>query len=153
VAEENFRPATGTIEVFEPPLGPGIRLDSGVTRGSAVSHHFDPMLAKLIVWAPSRRAAIDRMKRALNDFAVLGVRNNIEFLHRTISAGDFTEGKLDTGFLERHPELFLVPDNLPVEALLVASAVGVATGTSSGNRQGSSPAFTDVWNSGAWRNS
>jgi acetyl/propionyl-CoA carboxylase alpha subunit len=154
VAEENFRPATGTIEVFEPPLGPGIRLDSGVTLGSAVSHHFDPMLAKLIVWAPSRRAAIDRMKRALSDFAVLGVRNNIEFLHRVVSADEFAEAKLDTGFLERHPELFLVPDHLPAEALLVASAVGAAAGTSSGSRQGSSPpALTDVWNSGAWRNS
>src|SRR5215470_9512298 len=84
VPEEQFRPDTGTIEVYEPPSGPGIRLDSGVQAGSVVSYHFDPLLAKLIVWAPSRTAAIDRMKRALHDFALLGVRNNIEFLHRII---------------------------------------------------------------------
>src|SRR5262245_42401685 len=86
VPEEQFRPDTGTIDVYESPSGPGIRLDSGVQAGSVVSYHFDPLLAKLIVWAPSRTAAIDRMKRALHDFALLGVRNNIEFLHRIISS-------------------------------------------------------------------
>ena len=58
VPEENFRPSTGTIEIFEPPMGPGIRLDTGVGAGSTVTHHFDPMLAKLIVWASSRASAI-----------------------------------------------------------------------------------------------
>jgi acetyl-CoA carboxylase biotin carboxylase subunit len=150
VAEENFRPSTGTIEVMEPPAGPGIRLDSGVTRGSVVSYHFDPMLAKLIVCAPSRGAAIDRMKRALDDFVLLGVRNNIEFLRRIISTEDFAAGKLDTGFLDRHRELLVAPNDVPVEALLVASAVTAVDqrplGPASGNP-------TDVWNSGAWRNS
>src|SRR3989442_13662215 len=102
VPEDNFRPSTGAIAVFEPPSGPGIRLDSGVSRGSVVSYHFDPMLAKLIVWAPSRRAAIDRMKRALDDFVLLGVRNNIEFLRRVISTEDFEAGKYETSFLNRH---------------------------------------------------
>src|ERR671935_42239 len=106
VPEEDFRPSTGTIEIYEPPSGPGIRLDSGVTRGSSVSYHFDPMLAKLIVWAPSRPAAIERMKRALDDFVLLGVRTNMEFLRRVISTDDFASGKLDTGFLDRHRELF-----------------------------------------------
>jgi acetyl-CoA carboxylase biotin carboxylase subunit len=146
VAEENFRPATGTIEVFEPPIGPGIRLDSGVGRGSEVSYHFDPMLAKLIVWAPTRRAAIDRMKRALDEFVLLGVRNNIEFLGRVVSHVDFIDGKLDTGFLDRHKELFITPSDIPFEALLVASAVD-------GRKDPPTEAFTNVWNSGPWRNS
>src|SRR5437016_9253734 len=110
VPEEDFRPSTGTIEVYEPPVGPGIRLDSGVARGSSVSYHFDPMLAKLVVWAPSRAAAIERMQRALDDFVLLGVRTNIEFLHRIISTDDFASGKFDTGFLDRHRELFVVPE-------------------------------------------
>ena len=146
VAEENFRPDTGTIQVFEPPSGPGIRLDSGVARGSVVSHHFDPMLAKLIVWAPSRQAAIDRMRRALEDFVLLGVRNNIEFLHRTISSADFREGRVDTAFLNRHPELFETTSGIPIEALLVASATQARNLPTTKRHAG-------VWNSGAWRNS
>jgi acetyl/propionyl-CoA carboxylase alpha subunit len=150
VPEDNFRPDTGTIEVFEPPSGPGIRLDSGVTRGSVVSYHFDPMLAKLTVWAPSRRAAIGRMKRALDDFVLLGVRNNIEFLRRIISTEDFAGGIIDTTFLDRHTELFSMPADVPIEALLAASVGHVSERGASPSRQ---ETFTDVWNSGRWRNS
>lgn len=146
VAEENFRPDTGAIQVFEPPTGPGIRLDSGVARGSIVSHHFDPMLAKLIVWAPSRQAAINRMKRALEDFVLLGVRNNIEFLHRTISSADFREGRVDTAFLNRHPELFETTSGIPIEALLVASTTQV-------RNLPTTRRHASAWSSGPWRNS
>src|SRR5262249_6858461 len=84
IPEEDFRPSVGKIEIYERPSGPGIRLDSGVARGSRVSYHFDPLLAKLIVCAPTRESAIARMKRALDDFALLGVGTNIEFLRRII---------------------------------------------------------------------
>jgi acetyl-CoA carboxylase biotin carboxylase subunit len=152
VPEEQFRPATGTIEVFEPPAGPGVRLDSGVSRGSAVTYHFDPLLAKLIVWAPSRPAAIDRMKRALDNFVLLGVQNNIEFLRRVIATEDFAAGTLDTGFLDRHPEVFSVPSTLPVDALLVAS-LGALSERPGAHRLSVQKNFTDVWHSGGWRNS
>src|SRR5215510_8155052 len=142
VPEENFRPDTGVIQVFEPPSGPGIRLDTGVGRGSVVSYHFDSLLAKLIVWAPSRRAAIDRMKRALEDFVLLGVRNNIEFLHRAISTADFREGRIDTAFLDRHRELFDAPSDVPIEALLVASATQARNLPTSRHH-------ASAWNSGA----
>jgi acetyl/propionyl-CoA carboxylase alpha subunit len=170
VPEEQFRPDTGTIEVYAPPSGPGIRLDSGVQAGSVVSYHFDPLLAKLIVWAPSRTAAIDRMKRALGDFALLGVRNNIEFLRRIISDGDFAAGKTNTSFLDHHPDLFNVWTTVPHEALLVG-AVGEAQARqraasgydrAGGPRSASAtarslkdrpPLQEGPWNSGAWRNS
>jgi len=148
VAEENFRPDTGVVEIYEPPSGPGVRLDSGVRRGSVVSYHFDPMLAKLIVWAPTREATIERMTRALDDFVLLGVRNNIEFLRKIISTADFGAGKFDTGFLDRHQELFQVEATVPSEALLVASIAGTP---SMGLKTGS-PTFTDVWQSSDWRN-
>ena len=153
VAEDNFRPDTGSIEVFEPPCGPGIRLDSGIGTNSSVSYHFDPLLAKLIVLAPSRRAAIDRMRRALDDFVLLGVRNNIEFLNRIISTRDFSEGNLDTGFLDRHPEVFSSHIDVPTEALLVASTVGAVYDRPGGHSPPLQNNFTDVWNSGGWRNS
>ena len=143
VAEENFRPSTGKIEVYEPPSGPGIRVDSGVRQGFVVTHHFDPLLAKLVVWAPSRNTAIERMKRALDDFVLLGVQTNVEFLRRIISTGDFAAGKLDTGFLDRHREVFQVSGEIPLEAILIASTV----------YDRPQQACVDVWFSGPWRNS
>jgi len=166
IPEENFRPSIGTIEIYEPPSGPGIRLDSGVTRGSRVSYHFDPLLAKLIVCAPTRESAIDRMKRALDDFVLLGVGTNIEFLRRIIATDDFALGRLDTAFLDRHPELFTAPSEVPVEAILAASiplppgegsreARGARTrqGEASSEVAGSGTGFPDAWTSGPWRNS
>ncbi len=146
VPEENFRPSTGTIEIFEPPMGPGIRLDTGVGEGSTVTHHFDPMLAKLIVWASSRASAIGRMKRALGDFVVLGVRHNIDFLNRIVSSDDFAAGRLDTGFLSTHPELSAASLEIPPEVRLIASLK--APGTHEGRQT-----IKDPWTSGAWRNS
>ncbi len=164
IPEENFRPSIGKIEIYEPPSGPGIRLDSGVTRGSLVSYHFDPLLAKLIVWAPTRESAIDRMKRALDDFVLLGIGTNIEFMRRIIATDDFALGKLDTAFLDRHPEVFSPPSDVPVEAILAASlplgegsreARGARTlqGEASSEGAGSGTAFPDAWTSGPWRNS
>ena len=146
VPEENFRPATGIVEILEPPAGPGVRLDTGVAQSSPVTHHFDPLLAKLIVWAPARQASIDRMKRALDDFVLLGVRNNIDFLHRVISSPDFAAGKLDTGFLSAHADLLSAPSEIPPEVFVLASLKQAATPA----RQ---TAFADVWSSGPWRNS
>jgi acetyl/propionyl-CoA carboxylase alpha subunit len=145
VPEEGFRPSIGTIETFEPPAGPGIRLDSGVALSSPVTHHFDPMLGKLVVWAASRAMAIERAQRALSDFVLLGVRNNIDFLRRVISTDDFAAGKLHTGFLATHPEVFAVPQ-MPPEALLIASLKPErGTGAATDNR-------SDAWSSGPWRN-
>src|SRR5262249_60159578 len=102
-------------------MGPGVRLDTGIAEGSAVTHHFDPMLAKLVVWAPSRASAISRMRRALDDFVVLGVRHNIDFLNRIVSSEDFAAGRLDTGFLSAHPDLLAGPTEIPPEGRIIAS--------------------------------
>jgi pyruvate carboxylase len=91
------------------------------------------------------------MKRALGDFALLGVRNNIEFLHRIISADDFAAGRTATSFLDRHPELFNKQKDVPVEAFLVGSVL-----TAEAQRRSSSASLRSnpgPWNSGAWRNS
>ncbi len=158
VPEEDFRPSTGTIELYEPPAGPGVRLDSGVARGSSVGYQFDPMLAKLVVWAPTRQSAIDRMKRALDDFVLLGVHTNIEFLRRILATDDFALGEVDTGFLDRHPGLFNPPQDIPVEAILAASLP--LPSSKDGERadaaaasEDSGAAFSDAWTSGPWRNS
>jgi len=148
VPEEQFRPDTGVAAIYRPPIGPGIRLDSGIQEGSKVGFHYDPMLAKLIVWAGSRDAAIERMKRALSEFVLLGVRNNIEFLHRVISSDEFRTGRFDTQFLDRRPELLNAPDDdVPAAVRLVAALEPLNGAPGGGN------AFRDAWTSGAWRNS
>jgi len=148
VPEEHFRPDTGVVAVYRPPGGPGIRLDSGIQEGSEVGFHYDPMLAKLIVWAGDRDAAIERMKRALSEFVILGVRNNIEFLHRVICSDEFRTGKFDTQFLERRPDLLNASTiDIPPAARIVASLEPLNAGPGTGQT------FSNVWASGGWRNS
>ena len=96
----NFLPSTGEITIFRPPLGPGIRLDSGVEQGSRVSVHYDPMLAKVIVWDLDRDRATARMLRALGEFAIEGVRTTKDFLARVLSSPEWRAGRVHTRTLE-----------------------------------------------------
>ena len=100
-ASNNFLPAIGPLAVFRPPTGPGIRLDTGVREGDMVTPNYDPMLAKLIVWAPSRAEALQRMRRALDDFVVLGTTTNLRFLRELCDHDDVVSGNTDTTMIER----------------------------------------------------
>jgi acetyl/propionyl-CoA carboxylase alpha subunit len=100
-ASNNFLPAIGPLAVFRPPTGPGIRLDTGVREGDMVTPNYDPMLAKLIVWAPSRAEALQRMRRALDDFVVLGTTTNLRFLRELCDHEDVVSGATDTTMIER----------------------------------------------------
>ena len=122
-AAHGFLPATGHIALAVEPLGPGVRVDSGVTSGSDVSVHYDPMLAKLIVHAPTREDACAKMLTALRNYVVLGdVVTNIDFLRDVIAHPAFAAGKTTTAFLDEHfadwsPSQHAPPD----DALLVAA--------------------------------
>ncbi len=96
----SFLPATGPLAMFRPPEGPGIRLDTGVREGDEASIDFDPMLAKLVVHAADRPAAIRRMRRALQDFVLLGATTNIGFLVDVLSKDSFSAGETTTDFIE-----------------------------------------------------
>jgi acetyl/propionyl-CoA carboxylase alpha subunit len=146
VPEEQFRPSVGVIRVFEPPLGPGVRLDSGVRAGAAVPVEFDPMLAKLCVWAENRNAAIERMKQALSRLVILGVRHNVEFLGRIITTEDFRAGRIDTGFIQQRPELFVSSAAEAPIAALLSAALTEEQPPHTGVEKPS------VWQSGRWRN-
>jgi len=146
VPEQQFRPSTGEIVVYEPPTGPGVRVDSGVCAGTKVGIDYDPMLAKLIVWANSRKDAIDRMKTALREFAILGVENNIEFLRRVISSADYATGSIDTHFIERHPDVLRDSSVTVPAVVLLAASLGGPT------LNGASAQLQEVWRSGSWRN-
>ncbi|MCA2972464.1 MAG: acetyl-CoA carboxylase biotin carboxylase subunit [Acidobacteriaceae bacterium] len=95
----NFFPSPGVIERLELPSGPGVRLDSGVYEGWRVPLEYDPLLAKLAVWAPDRPAAIARLERALSETVILGIRNNIHFFRQLLADPAVLSGDLHTTFL------------------------------------------------------
>jgi acetyl/propionyl-CoA carboxylase alpha subunit len=95
-----FLPSTGKLLQYIEPRGPGIRVDSGFTVGDEVTHFYDPLLAKLIVYAEDREAAIGRMQAALKEFIVHGVVTNIDFLQALLSHPDFAYGEVTTRWAE-----------------------------------------------------
>lgn len=123
--DRGFLPSAGRLRRYSPPKeSPHLRVDSGVMAGDEVTTHYDPLLAKLIVWDATREAALGRMRRALAEFEVAGVATNIAFLGRLLDCPDFAGARLDTGLIERNSsQLFPEPAPVPSEALLVA-AVG-----------------------------
>ncbi len=100
--QHGFRPAVGPVLLYREPSGPGVRVDSGIAEGDEVGAHYDPLLAKLIVHAADRDAAIDRARDALREFAVLGVATNGEYLADVLDHPAFRAGQTDTAFLAEH---------------------------------------------------
>lgn len=98
--ENNFLPFPGKITRLVEPSGPGIRLDSGVYEGWNIPFDYDPLLAKLIAWAPDRIAAIARLKRALNEHKVGGIRTNLSLFDDILNDEGFQRGELSTAFLD-----------------------------------------------------
>jgi acetyl-CoA carboxylase biotin carboxylase subunit len=101
---QEFLPQAGALLLYREPGGPGIRVDSGVVEGSEIPVHYDPMIAKLIVYGDTREAARRRAVEALRQYHVLGVRTNIPFLIAVLEHPRFIEGAIDTGFLDREAE-------------------------------------------------
>jgi acetyl-CoA carboxylase biotin carboxylase subunit len=99
--DNEFMPAPGTITHLSEPSGPGIRLDSGVFEGWSVPLEYDPLLAKLAAWGPTRETAIRRLDRALSEYVLTGVRNNIAFFREVLADAEFRGGRLSTSFLDR----------------------------------------------------
>ena len=102
--ENNFLPSPGRIDFLRVPAGPGIRDDGGVTEGDEVSIYYDPMISKLAAWGRTRREAIDRLRRALDEYAVGGIKTTLPFFRQVIRDEEFIEGRLDTGFITRFNE-------------------------------------------------
>ncbi len=100
-----FLPSTGTVTHLEVPSGPGVRWDGGIQTGFEVSLHYDPLLGKLIVHAPTRDAAIARMARALDELVVVGLDTSAPFHRRVMAEEDFRAGRLSIRYLEEHADL------------------------------------------------
>jgi len=102
--ENNFFPSPGTITFLQSPGGPGIRDDSGVRSGSEVSIHYDPMISKLAAWGRTRAEAIDRLRRALDEYRIAGIKTTLPFFRQIVRDEEFIAGHLDTGFISRFNE-------------------------------------------------
>ncbi len=122
-AGKGFLPSTGRLLHLVPPAeGLNVRVDTGVEEGDEITPHYDPMIAKLIVWDEDREAALARMRQALADYRVVGVTTNIDFLSRLVSCPAFAGADLDTGLIERQQD-FLFPDSpeVPRDVILTAT--------------------------------
>ncbi|RMG89887.1 MAG: acetyl-CoA carboxylase biotin carboxylase subunit [Chloroflexi bacterium] len=96
----NFIPSVGTITTLITPTGPGVRVDSGVYGGYEITPYYDSMIAKLIVWGETRSEAMLRMRRALEEYTIMGVKHNIPFHINLLNSFSFIAGKFDTKFVE-----------------------------------------------------
>lgn len=139
---QNFLPSPGRISAYAQPAGPCVRVDGGAYAGWTVPLEYDPLIAKLSAWAPTRIEAIDRLRAALEEYHVGGIRTTLPFFRDVLADADFRSGDIDTGFIDRflqngsEPEK---PDEAQTEAVLRAaalrfrqkSAAGPATATAS----------------------
>jgi 3-methylcrotonyl-CoA carboxylase alpha subunit len=121
-ASNGFLPSTGFVShLMMPEAGPHIRIDSGIRAGDRITVHYDPMIAKLVVWDRDRGSAVARMRRALADTAITGVTSNVGFLSRLVGLPAFEEADLDTGFIGRHEEALLAASEIDAPSIALAS--------------------------------
>ncbi len=99
--ENNFLPSPGKITRLRLPQGSGVRDDGGIYEGSEISIYYDPMISKFCVFGRNRAEAIDRMRRALQEYEVGGIKTTLPFFREVVEDAEFIEGKLDTGFIPR----------------------------------------------------
>ena len=123
----NFFPSPGYISRLQVPAGPGVRRDSGVYEGWNVPLEYDPLLSKIAVWGADRAEAMSRMRRALGEYEILGIRTNIPFFRRMLEHPEFAAGQLDTELIDRALAAGLMEDTPPSpweeRAAMVAAAL------------------------------
>lgn len=108
--DNNFMPSAGKVTHITEPMGLGVRTDGYVYEGYEIPIYYDPMISKLIAWAPTRTEAIDRMRRALYEYKITGVKTSIKFLERIMENEAFREGKYNTHFIQDNSEFLYADD-------------------------------------------
>jgi 3-methylcrotonyl-CoA carboxylase alpha subunit len=145
--DKNFMPSVGTIRTWNmPEPSSGLRVDAGYRAGDVVSPHYDAMLAKLIAWAPTRDAAIDRLNHGLEESDVRGIVTNIPFLAALISHPSVRANAIDTGFIERELKNLTPGPKAPSDLELAASVAAILQDEAKEDRgQAGSPWQTAGW--------
>ena len=125
--DNNFFPSPGKIISRQVPTGPGIRLDEGVYEGWTVPMDYDPLLSKLIAWGNSREETISRLRRALDEYSITGIRTNVNLFRRILADPEFLRGEIHTTWLDEllaRPYPPAVPQRPGIEqAALIAAAL------------------------------
>jgi acetyl-CoA carboxylase biotin carboxylase subunit len=116
----NFLPSTGYINTLSRPAGPGVRVDSGVDEGSEITPYYDSLLVKIVVWGETRGEAIVRMRRALREYRVIGIKTNIPFHQAIMESPRFHGAQYDTTFVEQR---FSIDENISEELPRVAAII------------------------------
>lgn len=122
----NFMPSTGVITHITPPTGPGVRIDTGVYAGFAVTPYYDSLFTKLIVWGETRAEAILRLRRSLEEYKIVGVRTNIPFHQKLVDSHRFMGGQFDTRFVEERFSIESTEDDTDADldiAAIIATLV------------------------------
>jgi acetyl/propionyl-CoA carboxylase alpha subunit len=120
----NFMPSGGVVTTLQEPTGPGVRVESGIYEGFEVSLYYDPMIAKLIVWGETRAEAILRMRRALREYRIGGIKTSIPFHQQIMDSAQFIWGAFDTNFLEqRFAITYTERPELEISAAIAAALV------------------------------
>ncbi|MCL4158475.1 UNVERIFIED_CONTAM: hypothetical protein GTU68_056320, partial [Idotea baltica] len=117
---DNFLPSIGTLSRYRAPEGEGIRLDSGYEEGMEIPIHYDPMIAKLVTYAPSRAAAIQKMKQAIEEFELEGIASTLPFGQFVLNHEAFTSGQFDTHFVKHYFQPENIKQDQQVEAEIAA---------------------------------
>ena len=143
--DNHFMPSPGRITHLREPSGPGLRLDSGVYSGFTVPFDYDPLLAKLAAWGPSRERAIGRMDRALAEYSVAGIRTNTRFFREILADAEFREGRLSTGFLDGFFTRRLSGADSQESNLEMEAAAAIAAAASRPRTEPAAPATRSGW--------
>ncbi len=153
--DNNYMPSPGTITRLLQPSGPGIRRDSGVYEGWTVPIDYDPLLAKVIGYAPTRQEAIARLDRAMYEYFVGGIKTNISLFRRILRDPDFIAGKVNTGYLDRLLERRSgeTPEAREGDRKIAALAAALFTQMENGSASGDSarPAGMNTNGSSNWK--
>jgi acetyl-CoA carboxylase biotin carboxylase subunit len=149
---QQFLPSPGRIVALHEPSGAGVRVDSGITAGSEVSVHYDPLLAKLSVWGADRETARRRMLAALREYTVLGVATNIPFLIAAVEHREFAAGHTQTHFIEQHLAGWRPTGaNVELAAMAAAAHAALAPAAARGGNEAQHEAASPWQTLGAWR--
>lgn len=129
----NFLPDIGTLKVYQRPQGPGIRVDDGFEQGMTIPIYYDPMIAKLVVYAPTRKEAIAKMIRAIDEYQIVGVANTLAFGKLVMQHPAFADGQFDTNFIKHHfkPEMLAQThaDEAEIAAMVAAQLLAAPSPT------------------------
>jgi acetyl-CoA carboxylase biotin carboxylase subunit len=124
--DNNFLPSPGRINRLRLPHGNGVRDDGGVYEGAEVSIYYDPMISKFAAYGKTREEAIDRLRRALQEYEVGGIKTTLPFFREIVEDAEFIEGKLDTGFISRWQARRAKPEATEIEKDLALIAAALA---------------------------